>query len=436
MKFYDRKNELKLLAEGRRVSIKNGTFTVMVGRRRIGKTSLLLESVKKKKHLYLFVSRQSEVLLCEGFQDAAFEKLGLRIFGRVSRFRDLFEQLLLFGKEQPYTLIIDEFQDLERVNPAIFGEIQNLWDQYKDRVKINFIASGSVYSMMIKIFENNKEPLFGRLTSRFLLKPFKVDVIKEILADHNPAYTAEDILCLYLITGGVPKYISLLMDAGAVDIDKMLGMLTRQDSPFLGEGKDILVSEFGKEYGIYFSVLQLIARGKTTQIEIDSIIGKNTGAYLSNLEKEYSLIERYKPMFSKPESRNTRWRIGDNFLRFWFRFIFPNQYLVETGQFDALRKLIERDYIQYSGLVLEQYFRDKLAGSGEAAVMGSWWDSKGENEIDLIVLNKLDRTATVAEVKRSAEKISLPLLEEKAKKLRRELSDYRVQYRGLSMADM
>ena len=377
MKFYNRTQELNILGRTWEQSKQSACFTVMVGRRRIGKTSLLLESVKGTKYLYLFVSRTSEPLLCQQFQKDAAEALGIQIFGTITRFRDLFEQLLIFSTKKHYTLIIDEFQEFANVNSSIFSEIQNLWDQYKGNAKINFIASGSIYSMMMKIFENRKEPLFGRLTSKITLQPFAVSVIKEILNDYNPRYTPEDMLCLYMLTGGVPKYIDLLMEAGATKKSKMLDMVTSPDSPFISEGKDLLVSEFGKEYGTYFSILQLIASGKTIQSEIDSVIGKNTGAYLANLEREYSLTTKNRPMFSRPESRKNRWSLNDNYLRFWFRFIFPNQSLIEMGKYDLLREVIDRGYEQYSGLVLEKYFRSKIAEEERITGIGSYWDNKG-----------------------------------------------------------
>ena len=115
---------------------------------------------------------------------------------------------------------------------------------------------------MMKIFENNKEPLFGRLTSKIALKPFTISVIKDILKDYNPAYSAEDLLFLYTLTGGVSHYVALLMNAKAVTFKKMLDFATRPDSPFLNEGKELLVSEFGRDYSTYFSILQLIAAGK------------------------------------------------------------------------------------------------------------------------------------------------------------------------------
>lgn len=436
MKFYGRKKELEILKLNEVQSRNTSCFTVMVGRRRIGKTSLLLESVEKQKYLYLFVSRKNEQLLCAQFQKEAQEVLGLQIFGSIRAFQDIFEQLLIYATKEHYTLIIDEFQEFEYVNASIFSDIQRLWDKYKDHAKLNFIACGSIYSMMLKIFEDRKEPLFGRLTSKMVLQPFSVGVMKEILGDYNPKYTSEDLLCMYTITGGVAKYITLLMEAGAITETMMFDLITRPDSPFLVEGKDLLVSEFGKEYGTYFSILQLIASGKTTQTEMDSIVGKNTGAYLVNLEKEYSLISKNKPMFAKPESRKARWSISDNYLRFWFRFIYPSQSMLELGKHGLLREYIVQNYEQYSGLMLEKYFREKISESERITAIGSYWDNKGENEIDLIAINDLDKTGIVAEVKRNPKKINIELLKLKAKTIQKELAKYQIEVLGFSMKDM
>lgn len=436
MKFYDRINELETLERIWEQSTETACFTVMVGRRRVGKTSLLLRSSEGKKMLYLFVSRNSEAVLCSQFQQQAYEALGLQIYGTINRFADLFEQLLIFAQKEHYTLIIDEFQDFDNVNRAIFSEIQNLWDRYKDKIKLNFIACGSIYSLMMKIFENNKEPLFGRLTSKIMIKPFSIKVVKSILKDYNPAYSTEDLLFLYALTGGVSHYIALLMNAKATTFKKMLDFVTRSDSPFLSEGKDLLVSEFGRDYSIYFSVLQLIASGKTKQSEIDSVIGKNTGAYLENLEKQYSLIVKTKPMFSKPESRNALWTIDDNFLRFWFRFIYPNQALIEMKKLDMLKRYITDNYEQYSGMLLEKYFRQKFAEEKAITSIGSYWDKNGENEIDLIALNDFDKTAIVAEIKRNSKKISTQALSVKVAAIQKQLTKYEVSLKTLSLNNM
>jgi AAA+ ATPase superfamily predicted ATPase len=436
MKFYDRINELETLARIEKQSAETACFTIMVGRRRIGKTSLLLRSSKGQKLLYLFVSHNSEAVLCGQFQQQASEALGLQIYGTISRFADLFEQLLIFAQNEHYTLIIDEFQDFNNINRAIFSEIQNLWDRYKDKIKLNFIACGSIYSLMMKIFENNKEPLFGRLTSKIILKPFTISVMKNILRDYNPAYSAEDLLFLYILTGGVSHYIALLMNAKAATFKKMLDFVTHSYSPFLSEGKDLLVSEFGRDYSTYFSILQLIAAGKTTQSEIDSIIGKNTGAYLAHLENQYTLIIKNKPMFSKPESRNTHWTIDDNFLRFWFRFIYPNQALIEMGKLDLLKLYITNNYEQYSGLMLEKKKKKKFSEEETITAIGNFWDNKGKNEIDLIALNDFDKTAVIAEIKRNPKRISLQTLAMKTALLQKQLAKYKVSLKALSLNDM
>jgi len=436
MKFYDRIDELQTLERIAVQSAETACFTVMIGRRRIGKTALLLRSAEEQKLLYLFVSRNSEPVLCSGFQQQASKVLGLHIYGAINRFADLFEQLLLFAEHEHYTLIIDEFQEFEYVNKAIFSEIQNLWDRYKDRIKLNFIACGSIYSLMTKIFENQKEPLFGRLTSKITLKPFTISVLKNILKDYNPAYTAEDLLFLYTLTDGISHYVALLMNAKAITYDKMLDFVVRPDSPFLNEGKDLLVSEFGRDFSVYFSILQLIAAGKTTQSEIDSIIKKNTGAYLANLENHYSLIVKKKPMFSKPETRKSRWSINDNFLHFWFRFIYPNQALIEMGKTDLLKRYISNNYEQYSGLLLEKYFRQKFAEEENITTIGNYWDGKGGNEIDLIALNDFDKTAIIAEVKRYPKKINLQTLAMKTAALQKQLSKYDISLKALSLSNM
>jgi AAA+ ATPase superfamily predicted ATPase len=427
---------LKTLARIEKQSAESACFTVLVGRRRIGKTSLLLHALEGKRMLYFFVSRNSEAVLCSQFQQQINDVLGLQIYGTINRFSDLFEQLLIFAQKEHYTLIIDEFQDFDNINRAIFSEIQNLWDRYKDSIKLNFIVCGSIYSLMMKIFENNKEPLFGRLTSKIVLKPFTISVIKDILKDHNPTYTQDDLLLLYILTGGVSHYISLLMNAKSVTFKKMLDFATRSDSPFLNEGKELLVSEFGRDYSIYFSILQLIAVGKTTQSEIDSIIGKNTGAYLANLESQYSLISKNKPIFSKPESRNAHWNIGDNFLRFWFRFIYPNQSLLEMRKFDLLKLYITNNYEQFSGLLLEKYFHQKFAEEEAITSIGKFWDNSGLNEIDLIALNDFEKTATIAEIKRNPQKINLQMLAMKFAAIQKHLTKYQVSLKALSLNDM
>ncbi len=221
-----------------------------------------------------------------------------------------------YGEAHRVTLAFDEFQNFLKVNPSIPSHIQNVWDRHHISSKVNLIARGSIYSMMHKIFDNEDEPLYGRQDCEIKLMPFRIAVMKEILKDYNPAYRSEDLLCLYMLTWGVAKYIGRLMDAGATSKDSMLKWVTGLGGPFLSEGTELVMSEFGKDCANYLSILQKIAGGMTVQNQLDTIIGKNTVPYLKNLDEGYNYVHKLQPMFSKPGSRNVRWYIDDCFLRF------------------------------------------------------------------------------------------------------------------------
>ena len=436
MRFYDREKELKVLDKNWRMSSEHSFMTTLIGRRRVGKTSLLLKSCEGKDHLYLYVSKDSEPVLCQKFLQLTRQLPDCRIYGQPNSFGDLFEALMEYGKDHHFTLIIDEFQNLLSVNKAIPSVIQDIWDRQKDHSRVNLILCGSIYSMMKRIFENADEPLYGRRNSHLLLQPFTIDTLKRILADYNPHYFPDDLLCLFMLTGGVAKYVSLLLDAQASTKEKMLDCVFQEDSPFLTEGMELARSEFGLDYSVYFSIMQLIADGKTSQGDIDSVIGKNTGAYLQNLYREYHFISKKLPLLSNPGVRNIKWKIEDPFLRFWFRFVYPYQGLVESRQLGLLRKYVGENYDTFSGVTLEQFFHEKMMQSGQFTQVDNWWGKRGSNEIDMIALNEFNHTAVVAEIKRNPKRISMELLKQKTAALPPVFSKFQMRLLGLSLEDM
>ena len=437
MKFYNREHEIELLQTIREQSFSTSQFTVLIGRRRVGKTALIERAFEgNNDYIYLFVSRTNEGVLCGEFMQVVETIKGLTIIGKPTKVRDLLEKLFQNACQRPLTIVLDEFQEFEYINPSIYSELQYLWDTYHQRAHINLVVCGSIFSMMKNIFEDSKMPLFGRMTNKIILRPFSTDTLKAILHDHNAHYTPEDLLCLYTVTGGIPMYVSLLMDHGATSCQTILDEICSPSSRFLNEGPEMLIGEFGKQYTNYFGILQLIANGHTTQKEIDSIIGKTSGAYLQTLEIDYALLQRNTPYGSKPGSRNIHWRISDNFLSFWFRFLSPNKRLIETGNLRTLREIISEGYIQFSGLMLERYFRQRYSEQYRITDVAQWWDKKGENEIDLIAINSLDKKVVIAEVKRNIKKINIEQLKTKAAKLSPLFPNYQIETIGISLDDM
>lgn len=439
MRFYDRKRELALLADIHAKSLSESQMTVLVGRRRIGKTELALRCGGDNPLLYFFVARKSESMLCMDFRMEVERKLNIPS-GNYTSFADLFRYLLYYSQSHAFTLVIDEFQDWLRINPSVFSEMQREWDLARHDSRMNLIVSGSVYSLMHRIFEDSKEPLFSRADRIIFLKPFETDVLKEILGDFNPGYTPVDLLTLYMLSNGVAWYVNLLMGNGKNTSVKMLNMLTEENSPFVNEGKNLLIEEFGADYANYFSILSCIANGEVTRPQIEALTGiKEVGGYLDRLQSHFNLIDRHVPVFSKPKTKNVRYILSDNFLVFWFRFFYKYQNFIESGALPQLQRIIRRDVSVVEGFMLERYFRQKLRESKKYTQIGQYWDRKGECEIDIVAINEIDGFADVFEVKRDRSRYCEATLAKKVEDMRLacpELGGYAIRLGCLSLDDM
>jgi AAA+ ATPase superfamily predicted ATPase len=436
MKFYNREKELALLAKTETKSEQTAQMTFVVGRRRIGKTSLLVKASAPNTFIYFFVAKKNEGLLCSEFVEEVKQKLNVELFGTIKTFKELFGYLMELSKTLHFTLIIDEFQEFHSINPAVYSDMQHIWDSQKEESKINLILCGSVYSMMKKIFEQSKEPLFGRATQRIHVKALNIETLKEILKDHYPTYTSEDLLTFYMITGGVAKYVELLVEANAFTLEAILDEIFSDNSLFLDEGKNVLIDEFGKEYGNYFSILSLMASSKTSRVEMESILEMQIGGFLDRLEVDFGLISKVRSMFAKPGSRSVKYKINDNFLNFWFRFIYKYRSAIEIGNLKYVKEIVLRDYKVYSGRVLEKYFTDKMLAEENYSAIGTWWEKNNQNEIDIIALNETEKRLVIADVKRKAENININELKQKAETLAILFKDYTIEYQGLSMDNM
>ena len=408
MKFYNRLDEITLLGQLKKQSAVASRLAVLTGRRRVGKTKLALEFAKNHKHLYFFIAKKSENLLCEEFLTEIKKQFSLPVIGEIRYFKEIFMLLLELSKAEPLTLILDEFQEFATINPAVYSELQHLWDINKDQTHLNLICIGSVYSLINKIFQHSKEPLFGRADRMIFLKPFSINTLSQILAD-SQILDGATLFDWYVLTGGVPKYIESLMSNSDGSLDSMLQFMISEYSPFLEEGKQVLIEEFGKEYGTYFSVLELISRGKTSRREIESVMERNIGGFLNRLEEDYDLIDRVRPINAKPNARLVKYYLKDHFLRFWFRFIHRSWRAVEIGNFDYIRQVIRRDYQTYCGRLLEQFYQDLFAASGNYNRLGAYWEKKNLNEIDLVAINDAEKIIVMAEIKLNKERINLNL---------------------------
>lgn len=441
MKFFDREAEFEKLREIEELSLEAARFTIITGRRRIGKTEMVKKFYENKTILDFFVARKAETDLCDIFIEEIRTKLNIPMLdGKGMSFAAIFKFIMELSQTQHITLFIDEFQDFYRVNPSIYSDMQNIWDSYKNKAHINLIVAGSVNTLMNKIFKDKKQPLFGRQTDTIHIRPFSPSVMKEIMSEYCPDYKKSDLLALYTLTGGVAKYVELFVDKKKFTEKKMLDMFFERDSYFLSEGKNMLVDEFGKDYGIYFSILTLIAQGRNTRSELESALNiKELSGYLKNLNEEYGLIAKMQPVYEKSSNKNVHYTINDQFLKFWFRFIYKYVHIIEAGGNEKLKTIAERDFTTFSGKSLEHYFNELLKESGQYTRLGYWHDRKGENEIDIIAEDELEKKIEFIEVKRQAKNFDEDVLKAKSElflKAVGSFKEYEVIYKGLSIEDM
>ncbi|WP_158145171.1 ATP-binding protein [Vibrio metschnikovii] len=437
-KFYNRQKELKALQTVSEQIVKTkGQLSVMVGRRRVGKTRLLNEAFQQEntQFLYLFISRKSENSLVAEFAEIINSELGVKFFQPQS-LRDIIEFLLDYTKQKPLTIIIDEFQDIDIVNPALFSDIQNLWDANKRDSMMHLVCCGSLYSMMTKIFKGKDEPLFNRDDRFFKIQPLQPSYIAEVMKDHDQ-FDAENMLRWWCLSGGIPKYLEWLTRFSAEN-DDLFEAVISEFSPLIKEGTHRLVEDFGSEHRIYFDILGAISKGNTSRARIENFLGMSVGVHLEKLDEVFDVITKKRPISSKENSRDIRYSISDPFLNFWFRFIHANKSAVEMENYGYIRRYIERDFTVYSGLELESLFVAILVESKQFGKIGGYWDAKGHNEIDIVAINDLDKKILIAEVKRQQKRYSEAKLIEKSHCLLQKLNlkGYDIEYRGFSLDNL
>ncbi|MDE6026842.1 MAG: ATP-binding protein, partial [Muribaculaceae bacterium] len=148
MKFFDRTKEMEILRESKKRADRESQFVVVTGRRRIGKTQLVIHTFGEENLIYFFVARKTEKELCKGYIRELEEKMGIPVLGNAENFAEIFEYVLKYSKTRPLTVFIDEFQDFMRVNPSVYSDMQRLWDLHHAQSKLTLIVAGSINTLM------------------------------------------------------------------------------------------------------------------------------------------------------------------------------------------------------------------------------------------------------------------------------------------------
>ncbi|MDI6720223.1 MAG: ATP-binding protein [Methanomicrobiales archaeon] len=387
MRFYNRDRELGLMD---RLHSARPSFLVVTGRRRVGKTELILEFMRGKRALYFFVDANKSIdTLMDEFGRETALALDLPEYIRLDSPEALLE--FLFSLDQPCIAVFDEFQRFQKIHPSFITQLQRFWDLRGRESHLFLIVSGSSVGMIRKIFQEGDAPLFRRADNIFTLRPFGPRECLSILADigvKDPAARLD----LYLLFGGMIYYYTFLEKYGCTDLETALDRLILNDlAPLQREMSDVLIEEFGREHATYYEILSAIAEGKTSQKEIADfthIAPTSLPPYLRDLIDLLGIIEYRVPVTERDRpSKMGRYFLSDNFFRFFARYIYRNMSLYQSGRYDLLKERILREWRGFSGQAFEDMVRvllkeDLLPRFDHA---GPWWNRRGD-EIDLLAI--------------------------------------------------
>ena len=420
MDFIGRQKELKRLKEISSFAKTSGYLTLISGRRRVGKTTLVKHFIEqqKLKSCYFFVSRKQPKAILNEFcsiLNEEFEQIAGLTF---EDFDGFFLHIFKILQKKNFTFVFDEFQNFWYVDSSVFSTFQKHWDENKDNIKGHIIVIGSIQTLMNTIFEDQKEPLFKRLTGKILLKPFSISEMNELFIGTKSNDVSMNIR-LQLLFNGIPFYYYLLEKEHLFNksLIKIIDRLVlHQDSILFNEGRELTIEEFGRNYGRYFSILEAVARGYTQWNKIATQTGipsNSIGKYFDELIQQYRLLERRHSVFSQKQSaKNGRYYLKDNFLSFWFRYVYKNLSVLEGYSAEKLIPKIREDLPNFFGYNFERFVVEWLQMQSvnnfkqfHFDEIGKYWDRAG-NDIDIIAFKTDDELCLVGECKWNSKRIT------------------------------
>lgn len=398
--FLGRKTELKKLSSEYK---RESSFVVMYGRRRVGKTTLIKEFIKDKKALYFLSTSELEINNRNRFIKSIADFTGMPYLknSNFDNWYDIFEIIVNYQPEEKKIIVIDEFQYLVNANPSFTSIFQRIWDDILKDNNIMVILCGSYISMMTTQVLHYSSPLYGRRTCQMKLKPLKFTEIKE--GFRNLRFN--ELVSLYAVTGGVPKYLEFF--------DNNLGFLENikneilDKNGFLYEEPTFLLQKEVRETMTYFSIIQTIADNNHKLSKIASALevpATKLTPYIKTL-MDLSLVEKRIPVTEKNPSKSKKglYYIEDNFIEFWFRFVYPYKSQLEMENIQYVVDKIKNNLIDnhvsfvYEDICREQFVNQSSELGFIISKIGSYWDSKVE--IDIVAIDNDNKKLIVGECK-------------------------------------
>ena len=412
--FVDRELEMETLQN--EYERDGSALVVLYGRRRVGKTTLISEFIKDKKALFFLASEEAEAQNRNAFKEkvAEFIDSDLLRSADIKNWDVLFKAIMDKPFESKPVIVLDEFQYLGKASPAFPSIFQRIWEEIlKDR-SVMVILCGSLISMMESQTLAYGSPLYGRRTAQIRLKQIPFGYYHAFF----PNKSRKELIEMYAVTGGVPKYIELFSESK--DIYSAIQKCVLNRSGYLYDEPHFLLQQEVSEVGSYFSIIKAIAAGNSKLSAISSILEiKSTSLtkYLKTLI-DLDILEREVPITEEnPEkSKKGLYKIKDNYLRFWFAFVYPNMSFIESGHSRIVMNKIRNSLVKnHIAFVYEDVCKERMwdlnaegAWPFNFTKIGRYWDSK--DEIDIVALDPEGKNLILGECKYWTEPVGVSVL--------------------------
>lgn len=405
MKFLGREKEILVLEKEYN---RDSGFVVIYGRRRIGKTTLIKQFIKSKTAFYFLATKEVESQSMKRFAGVIARTTGNSVMQKAtfSDWLDLFQVVADYKPNEKKVLVIDEFPYLVKVNDSFPSILQNAWDEILKDSNVMLILCGSLISMMKKHALSYESPLYGRRTAQMRIAPLPFTTVYE-----NQKLSFEEAAEQYSITGGVPKYMEFFSDGQPLYEQIKENVLSKNG--FLYEEPNFLLTDEVQVPTNYFSIIKVIADGNHKLGTIAGILGLETSAltpYLKTLS-ELGFIEKQVPVTEKnaEKTRKGLYFISDNFLRFWFRYVYPYKGELELDNMQISLDELDKDFKEkfvafaYEDICKEIFARlcsDKAIDFTPSKI-GSYWlnDKSGNTQIDVMAVDTVNKRLFAGECK-------------------------------------
>lgn len=414
--FIDRISEMETLES--EYNSKGSSLVIMYGRRRVGKTTLISEFIKDKPALFFLASEESEAQNRNAFKDKAADFLESELLKNadIKNWEVIFKTIADTSFDSKPVIVIDEFQYIGKSNPAFPSIFQRIWEETLKNKPVMVILCGSLISMMESQTLSYNSPLYGRRTAQIRLKQIPFLYYQEFF----PGKNRRELIEMYSVTGGVPKYIELFSETD--DIYKSIQRCVLNRSGYLYDEPHFLLQQEVTEIGSYFSIIKAIAAGNSKLSAISTVLEiKSTGLtkYLKTLI-DLDILEREVPVTEEnPEkSKKGLYRIKDNYIRFWFAFVYPNMSFIESGNSSIVMNKIRKGLISgHTAFVYEDVCRERMWDLNAEdcwpfhfSKIGRWWD--GKNEIDIAAIDPEEKNLILGECKFWQEPVGINIFRE------------------------